>query len=123
MRRIFGILAGAALAVTAGVGTAAADCTTDRLIYCGGCTLDQNVVVTGDTPCRFASRFGGGGVVSTKTLVRPQHGIFARAAVYDYAYQVRPGYKGTDYFEYEVIYKTASGLQQRVVIRGHVTIR
>ncbi|MDR3496422.1 MAG: hypothetical protein P4L82_17620 [Ancalomicrobiaceae bacterium] len=122
MRAIFGILMSAATMMTAGIGEAAAGCNFDRLVYCGGCTIDQTIVVTDDTPCRFASHFTGG-VVSTKTLVRAQHGLFARAAVYDYAYQVRPGYKGTDYFEYEVVYNTPSGQPQRVVIRGHVTIK
>jgi len=49
MRGIFGILIGAALTMTAGIGQAAAECTMERLIYCGGCTLDQHGTVTGDT--------------------------------------------------------------------------
>ncbi|MDR3374434.1 MAG: hypothetical protein P4L98_11965 [Ancalomicrobiaceae bacterium] len=120
MRRIFGILAGVALAMTAGVGEAAADCTFSRPPFCGGCSIDIAITVSGGSACRFASRFSGG-VVSTTTLVRPKHGIFAHANAYDLAYQVQPGYKGADYFEYEVVYLDRSGGKQRVVLRNSVT--
>jgi len=104
----------------AGPGPAEADCVITPVMLCAGCTVDRPIDITGGTPCRLPQRFFGG-VVSTTVKVKPKHGIFAHSDASDLGFLINPGYVGTDYFEYEIVYNDRNGAQAHVNVRTTVT--
>ncbi len=103
-----------------GLGQAAeAGCTLQDIQYCDGCTLDQQMAITRFDLCRIYPVFPDG-IISSKTLVKPKHGVFGHSNASDFAYQVQKGYVGDDYFEYEFVYREQTGAKSRVVVRQHV---
>eukprot|EP01037_Dinobryon_pediforme_P022365 gene22365-23501_t len=102
-------------AILGGQRQAAAECRYPKIMYCDGCTVDLPFTITGGSPCRISQNFRAG-IISMTTIVRPKHGIFAHASATDHAYLPEPGYRGDDYFEYEVVFRQQTGGTARTIV-------
>jgi len=100
----------------------AADCTTNRVAFCEGCTVTENVRVLADKKCIFTSTTGSGGIDGKEIITRPRAGTFETSNQIRSVYTPRSGYIGDDLVEVRVYYIRVDGKRTYTNIRYAIKV-
>ncbi len=109
-----------AFVCVAGLAQAQDACVVQAIRLCDGCTVTRRITVQSGTGCKI-EHVSESSIINLKTTVSPKHGVFGASSLSLQAYLARPGYAGTDFFEYIITFERF-GKPARTVIRNLVTV-
>ena len=89
--------------------------------FCDNCARTINVFTRKDTPCIIRYAVAGNGALFGQRVTKRGNGIYGTSNSTTGAYQPKPGYVGTDYFEVEVSYER-SGSKLKTTLKANVNI-
>lgn len=107
-------------AMAAGAASAQDACMIQGVRLCDGCTVGRRISVQSGAGCRIEHR-SDSAILGLKTTVFPKHGVFGTSSMALQAYVPKPGYVGSDYFEYVISFEQY-GRKASTVIRNFVTV-
>ena len=90
-----------------------------RFLFCANCATTINIVTRKDKPCVI--RYFTNSAIFGQRVTKRGNGIYGTSNSTTGAYQPKPGYVGTDYFEVEVSYER-SGTKLKTTLKANVTV-